>query len=187
MRAGWVVVGVVLLLVGAVLVFVPLVPQPDHTVTYGRTGFTANLTGYSPTGSIAGTLSWNSNATVEFWFASCPSTDCIASSVKVQTENGTSGTISFSYPSGTEIAALIAGGPAGSTATVKLTLTEPTYGSLLILVGLALLLVGIVLRRKPSPAPVTAPPAQASSATPREASSPAPTAAAAQPPVVGSK
>lgn len=187
MRAGLVVVGVVLLVVGAALLFVPLIPQASRTVTLGHTGFTENLTGLSLTGSIAGSLSWSSNQTIEFWFASCPASNCTTRSISYQTHNGTSGTISFSYPSGTEIAALIAAGPPGSAATVKVTLTEPTYGTLLVLAGLFVLLVGVVLKRKPSPVPVSAPPASATPTASRDSSAPSPTASVVEPPANGSK
>lgn len=158
MRPGLVVVGVVLLVVGAALLFVPLIPQASQTVTYQKTSYSANLTGYSLTGSVAGSLAWNSNRTIEFLFVTCPTSTCSSGAFTLQDQNGTSGTFSFSVPSGGQIVAGILSGPPGSSATVKLTLTEPTYGSVLLVGGVLVLVVGLGLRRKPSPAPVGASP-----------------------------
>lgn len=158
MRAGLVVVGVVVLIVGAALLFVPILPQANATVTYERAGYEANITGFSLTGSIAGTLAWNANQTVEFVFVSCPTGPCSSGASTIETQNGTSGSISFSVPSGGEVGARIVAGPPGASATVKLTLSEPTWGSILVVAGVVILLAGLLLRRKPSPAPVGASP-----------------------------
>ena len=50
MRTGFVVVGVVLVILGAVLMLVPLVPQASVTVSQS-TPYVANITGFSITGT----------------------------------------------------------------------------------------------------------------------------------------
>jgi hypothetical protein len=145
------------MLVGATLLLVPLVPAGSSSITYGHSFYAANLTGFSLTGAITGTLSWSANGSVKFLFLSCGKSVCNGTDASTETEQGTSGSFSFSVPSGGAIGGLIESGAPGATASIKVTLTQATYGSLLLLGGVVVLLVGLALRRKPSPAVVTAP------------------------------
>ena len=186
MRAGLVIVGVVLIAVGATLGFVPFIPQASQTVTDGRTAFTENLTGYSPTGSIAGSLSWSSNQSIEVVFSSCPAS-CVSGSIHSQTESGLGGTFSFSFPVGTRIGALIATGPPDSTATVKVTLAEPTYGTLLIIAGFVVVVAGVLLGRKPSPVPAEGAPPSGAEENSRGSAQSSPAASGAEAASTGAK
>ncbi|MCI4336110.1 MAG: hypothetical protein L3K17_02805 [Thermoplasmata archaeon] len=153
MRAGIVVVGVVLLVIGAALLFVPLSPQPAQTLTQSSettpAGFT--IAGFSITGNIPITVTWSSNTTVLIVAVACSGT-CAnenLSTLSGVTQTGTSGTFSLNVPTGGQVwiaAGSLAGAPSSTTVNVKTALT--TVGSLLLILGVLLLLVGLVLKSK---------------------------------------
>jgi len=152
MRTGLVVVGVVLLVLGAVLMLVPLVPQASVTVTQS-TPYVANITGFSITGTVPGEVSWSSSDTTTFAFGTCASlsaSDRCTGANSSWVQNGTSGTITFSVATGGAIAALVIG---NGSASVNIKLAETTIGVVVIVIGVLLLLLGVVLKRKAAPAP----------------------------------
>jgi len=169
MRIGFVVLGVVLTLLGAVLMFIPLVTVSSQNISSNEL-YTANVTGYSITGTVAGTLTWSTNASTTFTFRTCsvaatptlngytcPGTQTNSS------ESGTSGTFTFSARSGGEIVAYFDAGT-GTTGSVSVKLAQETIGLIVLVLGVLLLLLGLVLKRPgkpvppaPSPTP-TAPP-----------------------------
>jgi hypothetical protein len=156
-RLGFVAVGVVVIVLGAVLMYEPLVPQASPPAVTENSPYYANLTGFSPFGGIPGTVAWSANQTVEVGFFTCDKVtgDLCTGANSTSFENGTSGTFSFSVPSG----GLILFGiipPSSASVSLTIKLAEVTIGFLLIIVGALLLILGLVLRRKP--VPVVAPP-----------------------------
>ncbi len=161
MRIGFVVVGVVLIILAAVLMFVPIVTVASQTITPTQP-YEANVTGYSITGSIPGSISWSSSSDVEIDVATCSSVSsanaCSGSVNALTPQNGTSGTFTFNVPTGGAVAVALVG--AGS-ASITVKLAQSTVGLILLVVGILLLLIGLVLKRSGSKtAPVMAEPAQ---------------------------
>jgi uncharacterized membrane protein len=141
--------GVVLVVVGAVLSFVPVASQGAQTVTES-TPFTANETGYSLTGFVYASFSWTATSDIQFTLFTCPTLiangQCSGTTYYVN-QSGTSGSGSFSVQSGGFVAAYISGtGNPSASLTIKL--AEPTFGLIAIIVGLVLLLVGVILRKR---------------------------------------
>jgi uncharacterized membrane protein len=167
MRIGIVVVGVVLLLIGAVLLFVPVVPQANQTVdTSSQLPFIAfQVSGYSLTGSIPISVSWTSPTAVEVFAAVCSGTcsnSSVGSSVSgVTLQSGTSGSFTLNQPNGgtVGIGALNSGGSGSSAPTVTFSIKTAlsTLGTLLLIVGILLLILGVVLKSKKAPAMAPAP------------------------------
>jgi uncharacterized membrane protein len=160
-RIGFVVVGVVLIILAAVLMFVPIVTVASQTITPTQP-YEANVTGYSITGSIPGSISWSSSSDVEIDVATCSSVSsanaCSGSVNALTPQNGTSGTFTFNVPTGGAVAVALVG--AGS-ASITVKLAQSTVGLILLVVGILLLLIGLVLKRSGSKtAPVMAEPAQ---------------------------
>ncbi|MCI4372828.1 MAG: hypothetical protein L3K02_04205 [Thermoplasmata archaeon] len=152
MRIGFVVVGVVLVLLGAVLAFVPLIQVASQTITEG-TPYEANVTGVSVTGSVPASVSWSSNATISIEVGTCSTLQsngmCSGSVSLLPIQNGTSGTFSFSVPTGGAFVVAIASLSA-ATASITVKLAQSTIGLILLIVGILLLIVGLVLKRKGS-------------------------------------
>jgi uncharacterized membrane protein len=171
-RIGLVVVGIVLLVLGAVLLFVPLVPQSSQTVSSDSAvpGEVFSVSGFSLTGSIPVTISWTSDSPVIVAAATC-SGNCESSNVSsvsgVTTQTGTSGTINLNQPDGGEVGFFVVsespGGHANATFNVKTALTS--VGSILLIVGILVLILGVVLRSGPKNPPASAPPTPSSDAT----------------------
>jgi hypothetical protein len=153
MRSGLVIVGIILLVLGGVLMYVPLVPQSTVTVTYASP-YAANVTGFTPTGSIPGTVTWSSSSSTEAILYVCTGAvhafSCNGTQ-STQYENGTSGSFSFSVHSGGTI---LIGTSGTISATVKL--AEVTIGFVVLVIGAVILLLGVVLRGK-KPAAAAAP------------------------------
>ncbi|MCI4355716.1 MAG: hypothetical protein L3K18_01045 [Thermoplasmata archaeon] len=157
---GIVVVGIVLLVIGAVLLFVPLVPQPDQTVKSNSSlPFDLfSVSGFSVTGSIPVAVSWTSNGTVTVVAAAGSSeaqyTGASGGVSGLVTQTGTSGSFSLNQPDGGEVVLGVLSGSAfggsSSNATVAfhVTVAQTTVGSLLLIVGIVILIVGIVLKSK---------------------------------------
>jgi uncharacterized membrane protein len=163
MRVGMVVVGVVLLVIGAVLLFVPVAPQPSQTMNESsiETPYAFQISGFSITGNMPITVSWTSNTSVTLLAVACTGS-CNSGNIStlsgVEVQTGTSGTFNMNVPSGGTVeigAAPLTGGP--STTTVNVTTSETTIGSILLIVGILLLIVGLVLKRKSKA--MSAPPA----------------------------
>lgn len=153
MRIGMVVVGVVVLIIGAALMFVPLSPQPSQTLTQTSesTPYAFTISGISLTGSIPISVSWTSNTTITLLAVACSGTCGNLSTLSgVTLQTGTSGSFSLSVPTGgtVEIGTITTGGTPSST-TVNVTTALTTVGTILLVVGILLLIVGLVLKRKP--------------------------------------
>jgi hypothetical protein len=171
MRWSWVAVGVVIALLGAVLLFVPVVPQGSETATYASTSggvqysyYRANVSGYSLSGTIVVAVSWTSNTStaVQVIAAAC-SASCGENYQQlsdVTNETGTKGTFVLDQPNGGSIVMGILSTESGKSASVtfKVTTALATVATALVVIGLVLVIAGAVLRRKPGPpAPATIP------------------------------
>ncbi|MGP8073319.1 MAG: hypothetical protein ACLPZM_09400 [Thermoplasmata archaeon] len=162
MRAGLVVVGVVLVILGVVLAYVPLVPQAAVNVTASNSPYIAHVTGFSITGSVPGDMTWTSSSQIDLLFGWCagltPSFTCIGSNQSWVWNNGTSGTVSFSVPAGGSLVVAVNG---SGSASVNIKLAESTIGVVTIGLGILLLILGVVLKRGPVPVPPAPAPAPA--------------------------
>ncbi|MFI5414458.1 MAG: hypothetical protein ACHQ16_02170, partial [Candidatus Lutacidiplasmatales archaeon] len=155
---GIVVAGIVLLVIGAVLLFVPLVPQADQTIRSNSSLPVAafSVSGFSVTGSIPVSVSWTANASVTVIAAAggTVANANISSVSGLVTQTGTSGSFTLSQPDGGEVVLGVFGGSAfggsGSNATVTFHVTTAltTVGSILLIVGILILIVGLVLKSK---------------------------------------
>ncbi|HKV89889.1 MAG TPA: hypothetical protein VJQ43_01690 [Thermoplasmata archaeon] len=168
---GIVVVGVVLLILGAVLLFVPVVPQAKQTIGPSSSipGVILSVSGVSLTGSIPVSVSWSSTGPVTVGGATCAANceSINATGVSNPTiESGTSGSFTLNQPNGGSlvlIAFSFGSGPNGfanrSNATTTFTLTTAlsTVGSILLIVGILLLIVGLVLKSKKAKMAASAP------------------------------
>lgn len=167
MRIGIVVAGVVVIVIGAVLLFVPVVNQGTQTVTVTAPEV-FQVSGFSITGGIPVSISWTSSVSVEVLAAACSSscnTGSINSLSGLVLQSGTSGSFTLNQPNGGEVVlgVVTTGGTSGSaTFTIKTALT--TVGSILLILGIIILIVGAVLRSRPKatampPAPMPVEPA----------------------------
>ena len=182
MRLGLVVVGVVLVVLGAVLLFVPVIPMQSQTVTSNSPDAFNITTIFSPTGTVQLSLSWSSSASVQFLVLTCSginiggsnfSSICRGLSI-IGFENGTSGSYNFGAKVGSTVLAGIASrGP--SSATVNVSGSSPVLATLLLVLGIVLLLAGLVLRKKAKAAPTAAPAETEAPMTNANDSTPAPT------------
>jgi hypothetical protein len=161
---GLVAVGVVLLLIGAVLLFVPVVPQPNETVssTAELPYYAAQVSGFALTGTTPIAVSWSVNGSnpVQIVAGACTgscqneNTSQISS---LTTQNGTSGSFTLNQPNGGTILMGVVYGGGPVTVTFKITTALSTVGSALLVIGILVLIAGLILRRTPK-----APPAMAS-------------------------
>jgi len=162
MRIGIVIVGIVLLVIGAVLMFVPVAAQSAQNVDTSSSSPYAvlSVSGFSLTGNIPVSVSWTASGTVEVISAAC-SASCdtgnasAISGVTIQT--GTSGSFTLNQPDGGEILVgainpSLSG--AGQNVTFNITTALTSVGTILLFVGIVILIVGVVLRGKPKAAPM---------------------------------
>jgi uncharacterized membrane protein len=186
MRKGLFIVGVVLLILGAVLIAVPLIPStssftassPDCSGSSCTTAY--NVYSASPVVPTYAKLSWTSPVTVYFVAITCTkdvssseldnanssaqlSADC-GTNTTVGNSSGTSGSYSFSIPAGGSLV-FLAVSNSNTTPTVSATLTgtEPLLGLVVLVLGLLLLILGVVLKSRKQKlegiaAPATTPP-----------------------------
>jgi hypothetical protein len=155
---GIVVAGIVLLVIGAVLLFVPLVPQADQTIKSNSSLPVSvfSVSGFSITGSIPVSVSWTSNASVIVVGAAGGNiaNSNISSVSGIVTQTGTSGSFTLNQPDGGEVVLGVLGGSgfggSGSNATVTFHVSTAltTVGSILLIVGILILIVGLVLKSK---------------------------------------
>jgi hypothetical protein len=203
MRTGTVIVGVVLILIGAVLMFYPLVPssstfQSTYYLSCGSSsaGACLNYTVFDASPALFGgtmaKLSWTSSSAIEFLALTCSgqvTTSDISHDTAAQLNSAcgtnqtvssggspsTSGSYTFTIPSsGTLIFAAGSITTPGPSVSVTLTYTEPLAGAALLIIGVIVLIVGAV-RKSAKPKPTPSGPPQAW--TPGQ-----PTAPGAQPP-----
>ncbi|HEV8050210.1 MAG TPA: hypothetical protein VGP88_06415 [Thermoplasmata archaeon] len=174
MRPVLVVVGIVLLIVGAVLLFEPVVPQANQTVSNNSNVpfVVESVSGYSLTGSIVVHISWTSASPVEVIAASCAA-NCNANSSAsgvsgITLQTGTSGSFTLNQPNGGEIAfgAYNPTGASGGNATFTISTALATVGTLLIVVGIIVFIAGLVLKSDKARAAAAAPAAPTSSSPP---------------------
>lgn len=151
MRLGIVVTGLVILVIGAVLMFVPLVPQASQTTTGSAPFAVLSVSGFSITGSIPVAISWSAPTTVIVAAAACSHCSSNVSTVSgVILQTGTSGSFTLDQPNGGEIAfaAVNSTGGPSPTVTYKITTALSTVGSVLLIVGIIVLIIGVVLKSK---------------------------------------
>ncbi len=174
-RTGIVIVGVILLVLGAVLAFVPLVTQSvQQTGSSSSSGFSGYV--WDNNGIILPAtvkISWTATSTSEFFYITCTNTitqsEAQASNFNLtsscngmktygaqsttfggQTYNydsGTSGSQSISVPGGGTLLFQGASGT-GGTINISASYPEPLIGLILLIVGVLILLVGLVLKSK---------------------------------------
>lgn len=172
MRAGWVVVGIVVAVIGAALLFVPVVPQSNETVNSSSSTpyVIVSVGGYSLTGNVPVAVSWSTSgsASVEVLAGACSGTCNDTSQVSgITSQNGTSGSFTLNQPNGGEIImGVVYGGSPAVTVTFKITTALSTVGTILLVVGILVLIIGIVLRGKPKASAAAAPPTPAPSTGP---------------------
>lgn len=177
MRKGLLIVGVILLVLGIVLAFVPLVTQSVSSTESSGTSTGSYVYVWNNNGVILPAtvkVSWTAPDTTEFFYFSCTNSlsastvqstsfnltqQCNglqtygASSVTsggqtINYDTGTSASQSISVPAG---GTLIFGGvPASGSETISITATypEPLFGLILIILGVLLAVVGVVLKAK---------------------------------------
>lgn len=166
MRGGVVVLGIVLIVIGAVLLFVPVAGQGSQKVDSGSsTPFEViSVSGFSITGSIPVSISWTSDGPAEVvaaaCTASCDTSGGVSALTGVVLQTGTSGSFTINQPNGGELAygVVSTGGGSSVNATFTLTTALTTVGSALLIVGIVVLIIGAVLRSKSKMAAL--PPAQ---------------------------
>lgn len=174
-RKGLVIVGVILLVLGAVLAFVPLVSQSvQQTGSASSSGFTGYV--WDNNGIFLPAMvkvSWTSSSDAAFFYITCTNTitqsqaqaanfnltsscngmktyGAQTTSFGGQTYNydtGTSGSQSITVPGGGTL--LFQGtSTGGSTINITANYPEPLIGLILLIVGVLLLLVGLVTGAK---------------------------------------
>jgi uncharacterized membrane protein len=175
MRIGLVIIGIVLLLLGAVLMFVPVLKSDANStaISYSQCGSSPtctvsyNIYDASP-GVIGGTsakLTWTSPSNVLFFAVTCTnavtsaqlqsvatpaqlSKDC-GTNATVANQTGTSGTSSFTIPSGGSLVYFaISLNNQEPVVNSSLTTTSPLLGFVLLVVGILLLILGAALKSK---------------------------------------
>jgi uncharacterized membrane protein len=170
MRPVLVVVGIVLLIVGAVLLFEPVVPQANQTITSSSNPpfVVESVSGYSLTGSIAVHISWTASSPVEVIAAACAANCNANSSASGATlQSGTSGSFTLNQPNGGEIAfgAFNSTSFKGGNATFTISTALATVGTLLLVVGIIVFLAGLVLKSDKAKAAAAKPPMMATPPT----------------------
>jgi len=174
------VVGVVLVVIGVALMYVPLSPQPNQQVWYteprGDQGYVGSVSGWSITGSIPVAVSWSANGStsVSVLAGTC-SGNCSNGQVSdVTYQNGTSGSFTLNQPNGGSVAmGVLSFNGAAESVTFKITTALTTVGAGLLILGIILVIVGLVVRSKRKSAPEAAPP-PTPTGTPAETAPPAP-------------
>ncbi len=166
MRSRLAAVGIVVALLGIALLFAAVAPESDRTVDSSAKApyYVGRVGGFSLTGSIPISVSWsvNGSSPVEVWAAACALGDvCGSALAPTDYENGTAGTLTMSQPNGGSIVlGVLYGGTPGEVVTFHLTVALATAGSVLAVVGLAILIAGVVVPSRSAPSgPAPSPPA----------------------------
>jgi uncharacterized membrane protein len=151
MRPVIVVVGIVLLIVGAVLLLEPVVPQGNQTISNNSAlpYVIESVSGYSLTGSVVVHISWTAPTAVTVVGGACTANCNSSSSASGVTEqSGTSGSFTLNQPNGGEIlfGALNPSTGKGGNATFTISTALATVGTLLVVVGILLVIAGAVLK-----------------------------------------
>jgi uncharacterized membrane protein len=168
MRASLLIVGAILVVIGLVLAFVPLIQSISQDTVANTTtesvfqGYAWNITGFAITGSIPITISWTASGPVKTELVICSGGGfngyfyCAGTPSWPSNQSGTSGTASFSAPSGSSLLFAMYSQNA-TTGHVNGELAESTIGLIIVIVGIILLIVGVVLKGKHT-SHVTTPP-----------------------------
>jgi len=164
MRRWVMILGIVLILIGIVLSYVPIVPEGNHTATVTFRSsigiwtawyqFSENVSGYSVTGVIPVTISWSASAgtaaDAAACFGYCTNVTEVESFMKTEGE-GTSGSFSLLQPNGGSIfLALIqqTTPPASDNLTFSITAVLTVAGPLLLTFGTITIIFAGILRPK---------------------------------------
>ena len=160
MRAGIAVVGLVLLLIGLALWYVPFAGPSSNAAVPNGSALTVQ--GSAPaallTSSFTWTVSWtatSSSVTVTVYDCGTSPGSCTNSGLTVvKNGTGSSGSLSWSGPKAEAYAILVTG---GSGATVTYGYAVPIAGGLagiaLTFIGFILLIAGAAMRKKSAPMP----------------------------------
>jgi uncharacterized membrane protein len=161
-------VGVVLVILGAVLIVVPLIPSTSSFSASSASGGSNSSVAYnvysaSPVVPTYAKLSWSAPTTVYFIAITC--TNDVSSS-QLENDNssqqnaacgtsdtvgntsGTSGSYTFSIPAGGSLVFLAIQSGAPTNVSATLTGTEPLLGLIVLVIGIILLILGVVLKSK---------------------------------------
>lgn len=163
MRIVIVVVGIVLIILGAVLAFVPISTAASQEVTQSAP-YIANITAaFSITGTVPLTLSWTSGSSTTMLLLACDKINIGASNyssgcTNLQTtiQSGTSGSWNVNVKPGGAVAAICSG--SGCTGNLTVKEGQTVIGDILLILGIVILIVGVVLKSKPKAAPPMAQP-----------------------------
>jgi uncharacterized membrane protein len=158
MRIVIVVVGIVLIILGAVLAFVPLTTAATQEVT-SSAPYGANITAaFSITGTVPLTISWTSGSSTTVLLGACDKISSSANCTNPQltTQSGTSGSWNVNVKPGGAIVAACA--TSGCTANVTVKEGQTVIGDILLILGIVILIVGVILKSKPKMAPPMAQP-----------------------------
>jgi hypothetical protein len=165
MRIGWVIVGLILLILGAVLIIMPLFNQPISNVAGASNSVSSGtpaafqLKSYGVPYYMS--MTWSSSASTTVTVQSCSSVDpntaaCNGAST-LASDSGTSGTLTWTAAAGAWIE--ISTTSSGSV-TISVNGSSPLLGFILAIPGILVLIVGLV-RKKKQKVPKGQPPAQA--------------------------
>jgi hypothetical protein len=154
-RVGVLIAGIVVIVIGAVLLFVPILPLQSQTVTSSAPDIFNVTTAFSPTGGLQLSLTWSSATSITFAVFTCSSINlnahnfsgiCRGPSI-IGFQNGTSGSFNFATKQGSTVFAGIVSQRSG-TASVNVSGSSPVLATILLVLGVVLAIVGVVLKRK---------------------------------------
>jgi hypothetical protein len=160
-------VGVVLVVLGFLVSFVPLFDGPSQVLTPNQSVAAYNATaGVSLTSDWTIGMTWTSNLRVSLLVAICHSINASASSLSrvchnpsLTVLNGTSGSETFYVPvGGVFLVGIVSNLSPGLRVDIQLKPTLTLIGAILILGGIGVTVVGLLPRRKaPRPPPAALP------------------------------
>lgn len=171
MRWPWLAVGIALAVVGAILLYVPVLPQGSETAMYSTSNgnpqysyFRSNLTGISLSGTIVVDVSWTSNTTTPVQVIAAACTAACDGDFQhlrdVTNETGTRGSFVLDQPNGGSIVMGVFSTASGKDASVTFRITSSlaTAASVLVVAGPAVAIAGVLAKRRPrslAPAPAS--------------------------------
>jgi len=170
MHRGLLVIGVALVATGLVLSFVPLFAGPSKVLTSSQPEAAFNATTpISLTGSWTIGMTWSSNHAVSLLVFVCrsinlnaPSFQTVCPGASSTLLNGTSGAETFSVPlGGTLLIGIVSNQTSGVRVDVQLQPALPLDGTILVIAGAGVVVIGLLPRRKAHavPPPHSDPPA----------------------------
>ena len=156
------------MVLGGIIAFVPLFPQPSSQLTGAAPDSGYNVSSaFSLTGRVPVQVTWTSNVPVQIAILTCSSVKLNLSSNSLASicqdftlvvQNGTSGSMVLQVkPGGTVLIGLGSSPPSQSTpsngsfatrtATINVRLAQPMLGTLLLVVGGPVLVAGALMRQ----------------------------------------